>query len=133
MEEGWDTLITYDGNSKDFDMLSSNSGYDVPPNVTSSTNEMLVSFYSGLNYNFNGFYINIYENHHFCEQWIDYKKGTIKSPMIPNEKTNKLDCMWLITADEGFTITINVEHLHVKFFSNPKIFFYLTTNLLAAY
>ena len=114
LDAGRDTLITYDGNSKDFDMLSSNSGYDVPPNVTSSTNEMLVSFYSDHFFNYNGFYINIYENPHFCEQWIDYKKGTIKSPTFPDEKTNKLDCLWLITADEGFTITINVEHFHVK-------------------
>ena len=116
-------MITYDGNSKDFDMLSSNSGFDVPPNVTSSTNEMLVSFYSNHNVNFNGFYINIYENPHFCEQWIDYKKGTIKSPTFPNEKTNKLDCIWLITADEGFTITINIEHLYVRLF-NFNVFKY---------
>ena len=122
MDEGPDTLITYDGNSKYFDMLSSNSGYDVPPNVTSSTNEMLVSFHSDQWINFNGFYINIYENPHFCEQWIDYKKGTIKSPTFPDEKTNKLDCLWLITADEGFTITINVEHLYVKLFNNFKIY-----------
>ena len=122
LNEPFDTLITYDGSSKDFAMLSSNSGHDVPPNVTSTTNKMLVSFYSDPIINFNGFYINIYENPHFCEQWIDYKKGTIKSPTFPDEKTNKLDCLWLITADEGFTITINVEHLFVKFFSNVKIF-----------
>ena len=103
-------------------MLSSNSGFDVPPNVTSSTNEMLVSLYSDYYLNFNGFYINIYENPHFCEQWIDYKKGTIKSPTFPDEKTNKFDCLWLITADEGFTITINVEHLYVRLFSNCKVF-----------
>ena len=104
-------------------MLSSNSGYDVPPNVTSSTNEMLVSFYSNQFHNYNGFFINIYENPHFCEQWIDYKKGTIKSPTFPNEKTNKLDCIWLITADEGFTITINIEHLYVRLF-NFNVFKY---------
>ena len=124
MDEGYDTLITYDGKSKNFDMLSSNSGYDVPPNVTSSTNEMLVSFYSDYIYNYNGFYINIYENPHFCEQWIDYKKGTIKSPSFPDEKTNKLDCSWLITADEGFTITINVEHFYVRIFSHFTIYQY---------
>ena len=117
MDEGYDTLITYDGNSKYFDTLSSNSGFDVPPNVTSSTNEILVSFYSGPTVNYNGFYMNIYENPHFCEQWIDYKKGTIKSPTFPDEKTDKLDCLWLITADEGFTITINVENFYVMLFA----------------
>ena len=108
-------------------MLSSNSGFDVPPNVTSSTNEILVSFYSGPTVNYNGFYINIYENPHFCEQWIDYKKGTLKSPTFPDEKTDKLDCLWLITADEGFTITINVEHLYVRLFRNIKVFQYKLT------
>ena len=83
---------------------------------------MLVSFYSNAVWNYNGFYINIYENPHYCEQWIDYQKGTIKSPTFPNEKTNKLDCLWLITADQGFTITINVEHFYVKFFANINDF-----------
>ena len=114
----YDTLITYDGNSKDFKVLSSNSGYDVPPNVTSSKNEMLVSFYSNPFHNFNGFLINIHEHPHYCEQWIDYNKGTIKSPTFPDEKTDKLDCLWLITAEEGFTITINVEHFYVRIFCN---------------
>ena len=135
MDEGYDTLITYDGNSKYFDTLSSNSGFDVPPNVTSSTNEILVSFYSGPTVNYNGFYMNIYENPHFCEQWIDYKKGTIKSPTFPDEKTDKLDCLWLITADEGFTITINVENFYVMLFTIQKLQKLLisTSNLLAAY
>ena len=107
-------MVTYDGNSKEFDMLSTNSGYDIPPNVTSSTNKLLVSFISNRFWTFNGFYANVYENPHYCEQWIDYTKGTIKSPTFPDEKTDELDCLWLITADEGFTITINVEHFYVR-------------------
>ena len=115
MNPPYDTLKTFDGNSTDFNLISSNSGYDVPPNVTSSTNKMLVAFYSDPFIDSNGFYINIYEHPHYCEQWIDYKKGTIKSPTFPDEKTNKLNCSWLITADEGFSITINIEHFHVSF------------------
>ena len=101
-----------DGNSTDAKYLAINSGYVLPPNVTSSGNQMLVSFLStSVHY---GYYALIHENPHFCEQWLDWEDRTIRSPTFPDKKTKSRSCLWLLTANKGYTITVNVELFQVS-------------------
>ena len=104
-------MRTQDGNSIDAEYLSINSGYALPPNVTSSGNQMLVSFLSTDMHQ--GYYALIYENPHFCEQWLDWEDRTIRSPTFPERKTKSRSCVWLLRANEGYTISINVVHFQV--------------------
>ena len=115
LREGFSFLKCRDGNSSDATYLSINSGYALPPNVTSSGNQMLVSFYSSSEYNqrFSGYYALVHENPHYCEQWLDWEERTIRSPTFPDKKTRSRSCLWLLTANEGYTITINVEYFQV--------------------
>ena len=115
MNEGQDFLRCHDGNSTDADYLAINSGYVLPPNVTSSGNQMLVSFltYAQTDKGHYGFYSLIHENPHFCEQWLDWEAKTIRSPTFPDKKTKSRSCVWLLRANEGYTIRINIVHFQV--------------------
>ena len=115
VHEGQDFLRCRDGNSTEADYLAINSGYALPPNVTSSGNQMLVSFLStSINYKqYQGYYALIYENPHFCEQWLDWEERTIRSPIFPEKKTKSRSCVWLLRANEGYTIEVNVLHFQV--------------------
>ena len=104
-------MRTQDGNSIDAEYLSINSGYALPPNVTSSGNQMLVSFLSTDMHQ--GYYALIYENPHFCEQWLNWDDRTIRSPTFPDKKTKLRNCVWLLRANEGYTISINIVHFQV--------------------
>ena len=101
-----------DGNSTDKPYLSINAGYALPPNVTSSGNQMLVSFYSS-RYQSDGYYALVHENPHYCEQWLDWESRTIRSPTFPDKKTKSRNCLWLLRAIEGYTITVNIESFQV--------------------
>ena len=108
-----------DGNSTDEKYLAINSGYVLPPNVTSSGNQMLVSFLTSIYYRHQGYYALIHENPHFCEQWLDWEDRTIRSPTFPDKKTKSRSCVWLLRANEGYTIGVNVIHFQV----NVRLFF----------
>ena len=110
-----------DGNSTDAKYLAINSGYVLPPNVTSSGNQMLVSFLTFISYlglfslndNHQGYYALIHENPHYCEQWLDWETRTMRSPTFPDKKTKSRSCVWLLRANEGYTIVVNVIHFQV--------------------
>ena len=112
--EGNDFLRCRDGNSTDAKYLAINSGYVLPPNVTSSGNQMLVSFLtSGSNHQ--GYYALIHENPHFCEQWLNWETRTIRAPTFPERNTKSRSCVWLLRANDGYTIGVNVIHFQVIF------------------
>ena len=115
IEEGYDLVKFRDGNSTDAKYLGINSGYVLPPNVTSSGNQMLVSFYTSYDGQLypGGYYALVHENPHYCEQWLDWEARSIRSPTFPDKKTKSRSCLWLLTANEGYTITVNVERFEV--------------------
>ena len=75
---------------------------------------MLVSFFSHEN-GYPGYYALVHENPHYCEQWLDWEARTIRSPTFPNKKTKSRNCVWLLRANEGYTIRINVKHFQVRY------------------
>ena len=101
-----------DGNSTDSKYLAINSGYVLPPNVTSSGYQMLVSFFSFVT-GHSGYYALIHENPHFCEQWLDWEARTIRSPTFPDKNTKSRSCVWLLRANAGYNIGVNVIHFQV--------------------
>ena len=111
--EGVDFLRCRDGNSSEANYLSINSGYVLPPNVTSSGNQMLVSFFTGKHLPLTGYFANVYENPHYCEQWLDWEARTIRSPTFPDKKTKSRSCVWLLRANEGYTIRVTIVHFQV--------------------
>ena len=112
LNEGTDFLRCRDGNNTDSEYLSINSGYILPPNVTSSGNQMLVSFFSNF-FPQSGYYTLIHENPHYCEQWLDWEAKTIRSPTFPEKKSKSRSCVWLLRANKGYTIRVNVVHFQV--------------------
>ena len=114
MHEGYDFLKCQDGNSTDAEYLAIHSGYVFPPNVTSSSNQMLVSYFTVLNTNGLGYYALIHENPHYCEQWLNWESRTIRSPTFPDKKTKSRNCVWLLRANEGYTVRVTVVHFEVS-------------------
>ena len=78
---------------------------------------MLVSFFSSfdLNLRYTGYYALVHENPHYCEQWLDWEARAIRSPTFPDKKTKSRSCLWLLTANKGYTITVNVEYFQVSY------------------
>ena len=102
-----------DGNSTDAEYLAINSGYVLPPNITSSGNQMLASFFSSHHEGYRGYYAIIHENPHYCEQWLDWYARTIRSPTFPEKKSKSRSCVWLLRANKGYTIRVTVVHFQV--------------------
>ena len=84
---------------------------------------MLVSFFSSHHEGYRGYYAIIHENPHYCEQWLDWEAGTIRSPTFPEKKSKSRSCVWLLRAYKSYTIRVTVVHFHVgfKYFLNDLI------------
>ena len=61
-----------------------------------------------------GYFALIHENPHYCEQWLNWEERTIRSPTFPEKKTKSRSCAWLLRANEGYTIRVNVVHFQVS-------------------
>ena len=86
--------------------------------ISISTNRMNIDFKSDDFMEFKGFSANI----HFtpipnkeCESWLDMDKKIFKSPNYPQTYYNNKKCIWLITVDHYYHITLNFIDLYVRY------------------
>ena len=86
--------------------------------ISSSTNKMMVEFKSDDIIEYTGFSLSIkftpLENK-LCESCLDMVQKTLKSPNHPNSYGNNISCYWLITAQNGFHITLKFQEFDVKY------------------
>ena len=121
--------IDLDGNTK---LISRLSGPDAGPKsqysyyanwerkiTSSSSNKMMVEFKSDDKVQYTGFSLNIqftpFQND-MCQSCLDMEQKTLKSPNYPKSYGNNVTCYWIITAQHGYHITLELQEFNVKYF-----------------
>ena len=118
--------IDADGNTK---LISRLTGPDLGPKlketgsnwekkiISSSSNKMMVEFKSNAKIQSIGFSLSIqftpFQND-LCESCLYMKQKTLKSPNYPKSYGNNVTCNWIITAQHGFHITLELEEFNVN-------------------
>ena len=120
--------IDADGNTK---LISRLSGPDAGPTsqfpysnwekkvISSSSNKMIVEFKSDDIIESAGFSLSIqftpFQND-VCESCLDMEQKTLKSPNYPKSSGKNVTCNWIITAEPGLHIKLELQELNVKYF-----------------
>ena len=120
--------IDADGNTK---LISRLSGPDAGPKsqitysnwekkiISSSSNKMIIEFKSDDTDENTGFSLSIqftpFQND-VCQSCLNMDQKTLKSPNYPKSYENNVICYWIITAQHGFHITLELQEFNVKYF-----------------
>ena len=120
--------IDLDGNTK---LISRLSGADIGPKsitalshwdkkiISGSYNKMMVEFKSDDIIEYTGFSLSIqfipFQND-MCKSCLDMEQKTLKSPNYPKSYGNNVTCHWMITAQHGNHITLELQDFNVKYF-----------------
>ena len=116
-----------DGNTK---LISRLSGPDMGPKskkaksiwkkkiISSSSNQMMVEFRSDDTLEKTGFSLIIqftaFQND-MCQSCLDMEQKTLKSPNYPKSYDNNVSCNWIITAQHGLHIKLELEEFNVNY------------------
>ena len=120
--------IDLDGNTT---LISRLSGSDAGPKsqysysnwekkiISSSSSKMRVEFKSDEIVEHTGFFLSIqftpFQND-MCQSCLDMEQKTLKSPNYPKSYGNNVTCYWIITAQHGYHITLELQDFNVKYF-----------------
>ena len=120
--------IYLDGNTK---LISRLSGPDSGPKlqytysnwekkvISGSSNKMIVEFKSDDIVEHTGFSLNIeftpFQND-MCQSCLDMEQKTLKSPNYPKSYGSNVTCNWIITAQHGLHIKLELQEFNVKYF-----------------
>ena len=118
--------IDADGNTKLISRLSGPDSGPISKDVTSnwekkiisgSSNKMIVEFKSDDTSEYTGFSLSIqfapFQND-MCESCLDMEQKILKYPNYPKSYGNNVTCNWIITAQHGFHITLELEEFNVN-------------------
>ena len=87
--------------------------------TSSSSNKMMVEFKSDDKFQYTGFSLNIqftpFQND-MCQSCLDMEQKTLKSPNYPKSYGSNVTCNWIITAQHGVYITLELQEFNVKYF-----------------
>ena len=120
--------IELDGNTK---LISRLSGPDAGPKsqyshsnwekkiISSSSSKMRVEFKSDEIVERTGFFLSIHFTpfqNDMCQSCLDMEQKTLKSPNHPKSSGKNVTCNWIITAQHGLHIKLELEEFNVKYF-----------------
>ena len=120
--------IDLDGN---INLISRLSGPDVGPKsqsaisnwekkiISSSSNMMMLEFKSDDTIELTGFSLSIQFtpfHNDVCQSCLDMEQKILKSPNYPKSYGNNVTCYWVITAEHGFHIKLELQEFNVKYF-----------------
>ena len=87
--------------------------------ISGSSNKMIVEFKSDDTSEYTGFSLSIqftpFQND-MCESCLDMEQKILKSPNYPNSYENNVTCYWIITAQHGLHIKLELQEFNVKYF-----------------
>ena len=87
--------------------------------ISSSSNKMMVEFKSDDTEERTGFSLSIQFTplqNHMCESCLDMEQKTLKSPNYPKSSGKNVTCNWIITAQHGLHIKLELQEFNVKYF-----------------
>ena len=139
MEDNEDFLHIHDGGSDDLEIIANLTGTINETKISIAGNQMFVVFHTNDDIVKNGFHALIMESkctfiigwvlincdivsciHYFlddhCQYWLNETAGMLTSPNFANygEYDHNLNCTWILHANEGFYVTIKIEHFFVS-------------------
>ena len=87
--------------------------------ISSSSSKMRVEFKSDEFVEWTGFFLSIHFTpfqNDMCQSCLDMEQKTLKSPNYPKSYGNNVTCHWMITAQHGNHITLELQDFNVKYF-----------------
>ena len=87
--------------------------------ISSSSSKMRVEFKSDEFVEWTGFFLSIHFTpfqNDMCQSCLDMEQKTLKSPNYPKSSGKNVTCNWIITAQHGFHITLELQEFNVKYF-----------------
>uniref|UniRef100_A0A3B4FEM3 CUB domain containing protein 2 n=1 Tax=Pundamilia nyererei TaxID=303518 RepID=A0A3B4FEM3_9CICH len=99
----FDFVALFDGPTVTHRHLGKYCGTDKPPNIITTSNQLLVVFKSDFNIGGRGFKAYYYSE---CQQVLSHVSGNFSSPNFPNIYPNNINCHWSITLAAGYRIKL---------------------------
>uniref|UniRef100_A0A3Q3MK16 CUB domain containing protein 2 n=1 Tax=Labrus bergylta TaxID=56723 RepID=A0A3Q3MK16_9LABR len=99
----FDFVALFDGPTVTHRHLGKYCGADKPPNIVTTSNQLLVVFKSDFNIGGRGFKAYYYSE---CQQFLSAVSGDFSSPHFPNIYPNNINCHWSITLAAGYRIKL---------------------------
>ena len=87
--------------------------------ISSSSSKMRVEFKSDEIVERTGFFLSIHFTpfqNDMCQSCLDMEQKTLKSPNYPKSYGSNVTCNWIITAQHGVYITLELQEFNVKYF-----------------
>ncbi|XP_068427740.1 CUB domain-containing protein 2 [Clinocottus analis] len=100
----FDFVAVFDGPTVTHRHLGKYCGTDEPPNIVTTSNQLLVIFKSDFNIGGRGFKAYYYSGE--CQQVLSAVNGNFSSPHFPNVYPNNVNCHWSITLAAGYRIKL---------------------------
>ncbi|TKS79508.1 CUB domain-containing protein 2 [Collichthys lucidus] len=100
----FDFVAMFDGPTVTHRHLGKYCGADKPPNIVTTSNQLLVVFKSDFNIGGRGFKAYYYSGE--CQQVLSAVGGNFSSPHFPNIYPNNINCHWSITLAAGYRIKL---------------------------
>ena len=87
--------------------------------ISGSSNKMMIEFKSDNTLESTGFSLSIqftpFQND-MCQSCLDMEQKTLKSPNYPKSSGKNVTCNWIITAQHGLHIKLELQEFNVKYF-----------------
>uniref|UniRef100_A0A3P8WFG0 CUB domain containing protein 2 n=1 Tax=Cynoglossus semilaevis TaxID=244447 RepID=A0A3P8WFG0_CYNSE len=99
----FDFVALFDGPTVTHRHLGNYCGADRPPNIVTTSNQLLVVFKSDFNIGGRGFKAHYYSE---CQQGLSAVSGNFTSPHFPSIYPNNINCHWSITLAAGYRIKL---------------------------
>ncbi|XP_024128923.1 CUB domain-containing protein 2 isoform X1 [Oryzias melastigma] len=100
----FDFVSLFDGSTLSHQHLGKFCGGEKPPNVITTSNQLLVVFKSDFNIGGRGFKAYYYSGE--CQQVLSAISGNFSSPHYPHIYPNNINCHWSISLAAGYRIKL---------------------------
>ncbi|TNN88393.1 CUB domain-containing protein 2 [Liparis tanakae] len=100
----FDFVALFDGPTVTHRHLGNYCGADKPPNIVTTSNQLLVIFKSDFNIGGRGFKAYYYSGE--CQQVLSAVNDNFTSPFFPSIYPNNVNCHWSITLAAGYRIKL---------------------------
>ncbi|XP_033646527.1 cubilin-like isoform X2 [Asterias rubens] len=124
-------ITVVDGSGLETERKHVYCGQEVPEQIVSSSNLLIVMFISSYGYgtgfhadfamhklgDFGGYqYSKTVVPDRVCGGVLTQRRGSIKSPNYPGDFETSVDCQWIVTVEAGLTISLNFTDLNLDSF-----------------
>uniref|UniRef100_A0A4W3J1X0 CUB domain containing protein 2 n=1 Tax=Callorhinchus milii TaxID=7868 RepID=A0A4W3J1X0_CALMI len=108
----FDYVSLFDGPSVSHRHLGHFCGGTKPPDIVSSTNQLLLVFKSDFNIGGRGFKASYFSGE--CQQVFTAITGNFSSPRYPNIYPNNINCHWTVQQPPGYRVKVQFLHFELE-------------------